>query len=62
VPGEVPIPYSNRGTYIQVVELLPDGPIGRNVLPPGVAQTGPHSRDQVPLSRAWTFKPMHRPW
>ncbi len=62
VPGETPIPYSNRGTYIQVVEMTPDGPLGRNVLPPGVAQTGPHSRDQVPLSRAWVYKPMHRPW
>ena len=51
-----PVPYSNRGTYIQLVEL---GPIvsGRNVLPPGVAETGPHSDDQVPLSRAWTYKP-----
>ncbi|HWD38958.1 MAG TPA: penicillin acylase family protein [Fimbriimonas sp.] len=62
VPGESAIPYSNRGTYIQVVELLPDGPLGRNVLPPGVAETGPHSRDQVPLSRAWVYKPMLRPW
>jgi penicillin amidase len=62
VPGESPIPYGNRGTYIQVVEMLLDGPKGRNVLPPGVAQTGPHSRDQVPLSRAWTYKPMYRPW
>ncbi len=59
VPGEPPIPYFNRGTYIQVVELLPDGPSGRNVLPPGIAETGEHSLDQVPLSRAWVYKPMH---
>jgi len=62
VPGEDPIPYSNRGTYIQIVEMLLDGPKGRNVLPPGVAESGPHSKDQADLSRAWVYKPMHRPW
>lgn len=56
-PGEPPIPYGDRGSYIQVVELTPT-PRGRNVVPPGVAETGPHSRDQVPLARAWTYKPM----
>jgi penicillin amidase len=61
VPGEDPIPYSNRGTYIQVIELLPSGPSGRNVFPPGVTASGPHSRDQVNLSRAWLYKPMHLP-
>lgn len=55
--GEAPVPYSNRGTYIQIVELRPK-PAGRNVVPPGVAESGPHSKDQIPLSRAWTFKPM----
>lgn len=55
--NEVPIPYSNRGTYIQIIET---GPTirGRNVLPPGVAESGPHSSDQIPLSRAWSYKPM----
>jgi acyl-homoserine lactone acylase PvdQ len=62
IPDEPSIPYSNRGTYIQVIELLTTGPSGRNVLPPGEAASGTHSRDQVPLSRAWVFKPMHRPW
>jgi len=57
VQDEVPIPYSDRGTVIQVVEMLAK-PRGKNVLPPGVAETGPHSKDQVPLSRAWTYKPM----
>ena len=52
-----PIPYSDRGTYIQIVEMFAM-PSGRNVLPPGVAEAGPHSQDQVPLSRAWTYKPM----
>lgn len=57
ITGQVPIPYSDRGTYIQVVELGPTV-FGRNVLPPGVAEEGPHSQDQVPLSRSWTYKPM----
>lgn len=56
VPGQVPVPYSNRGSYIQVVEMMPQ-PVGRNVLPPGVAESGDHAYDQVPLARAWTFKP-----
>lgn len=57
VDGQPPIPYSDRGTYIQIVELgvLPRG---RNVVTPGVAEAGPHSQDQVPLARAWTYKPM----
>jgi acyl-homoserine lactone acylase PvdQ len=62
VPGrmlvdEPPIPYSDRGTYIQIIELL-STPSGRNVLPPGVAETGPNASDQAPLSRAWTYKKM----
>ncbi|HJP83754.1 MAG TPA: penicillin acylase family protein, partial [Fimbriimonadaceae bacterium] len=58
VPGQPPIPYSNRGTYIQIVELMPSGPQGRNVVTPGVAEAGDHSLDQVPLARAWIFKLM----
>jgi penicillin amidase len=57
--GEARIPYSNRGTYIQVVELA-STPAGRSVLPPGVQEAGPHEADQTPLARAWSFKPMHR--
>ena len=53
-----PIPYSNRGTTIQLVECCPSGPRGRNVLPPGVAETGPHRNDQASLARAWRYKPM----
>jgi penicillin amidase len=57
VPGDVPIPYSNRGTYIQILEM--GSKIrGRNVVSPGVSEEGPHSRDQVDLARAWLFKPM----
>jgi penicillin G amidase len=57
VPGQPPIPYIKRGTYIQIVEIR-DQPRGRNVMPPGVAEAGPHALDQVPLARAWTYKPM----
>lgn len=52
-----PIPYSNRGTYIQIIELG-ETVRGRNVLPPGVAESGTHSTDQANLSRAWVYKPM----
>ncbi|MBX3110373.1 MAG: penicillin acylase family protein [Fimbriimonadaceae bacterium] len=60
VPGETPVPYINRGTYIQVTEFFPDGPMARSVASPGVSESGPHAFDQVPLARAWTFKPMWR--
>ncbi|MCB8933451.1 MAG: penicillin acylase family protein [Chthonomonadaceae bacterium] len=53
----VPIPYSNRGTYIQLVELWKT-PAGRNVLTPGVAESGAHASDQEPLARAWMYKRM----
>ncbi len=64
VPGSMPspdgirIPYSNRGTFIQLVELVPDGIRGRNVAPPGIAESGEHDRDQANLARTWTFRPM----
>ncbi|HRF61176.1 MAG TPA: penicillin acylase family protein [Fimbriimonadaceae bacterium] len=57
VPDQPRIPYGNRGTFIQLVEMRPR-PIGRSVNPPGVAESGPHAFDQVPLARAWLYKPM----
>ncbi len=57
VEGEEPILYSDRGTYIQIVELLKK-PRGRNVLPPGIAESGPHRTDQAELARNWKYKPM----
>jgi len=60
VSGQPPIPYSNRGTYIQLIESLGAGFFGRDVVTPGVAEAGPHSMDQVDLARAWLFKPMSR--
>ena len=59
VKGQSPIPYSNRGTYIQIVELS-GSPVGRSVASPGVSEAGEHSSDQAALARAWTFKPMWR--
>lgn len=58
VPGEPSIPYNNRGTFIQVVDFALGGPSGRSVNSPGVAESGPHSRDQAVLARQWTYKPM----
>ncbi|MCH7945693.1 MAG: penicillin acylase family protein, partial [Armatimonadetes bacterium] len=57
VPGQASVPYINRGTYIQVIELSPT-PVGRNVASPGVAESGDHSFDQVDLARSWTYKKM----
>jgi len=66
------IPYMNRGTYNQIVEMPylklgseSDPPIGINVLPCG--QSGfvkypdivsPHAYDQLDLYLDWQFKPM----
>ncbi len=58
VPGQVPVPYIDRGTYIQVCELS-NPPRVRTVASPGVAEVGEHAFDQVPLARAWTYKLQH---
>lgn len=55
--GENSIAYSNRGSYIQLIELGKHLR-GRNVLPPGVSESGAHSADQVNLSRTWVYKRM----
>jgi penicillin amidase len=57
VRGQRPIPYINRGTYIQITELSPI-PAARSVASPGVAESGAHQYDQADLARAWTYKPM----
>lgn len=63
VPGSIrigggsPIPYINRGTTIQITELLAN-PRGRSIASPGTAELGPHSTDQIDLARAWMYKPM----
>jgi penicillin amidase len=59
VRGQKPIPYINRGTYIQIIEMSPT-PVGRSVASPGASESGPHASDQADLARAWTYKPMWR--
>jgi len=56
-PGEEPIPYINRGTYIQIIRFGAQGIQAGTVLGPGNAESGEHSRDQAPLVRNWQFKP-----
>ncbi|MDI9641379.1 penicillin acylase family protein [Kamptonema cortianum] len=63
VPGTIPvasgepIPYNNRGTYIQITELG-EWAFARSVASPGVSESGEHSNSQAPLAREWRFKPM----
>ena len=57
VPGHAPVLYSNRGTYIQLLEWLGAHWSMRTILPPGEAETGPHQLDQVPHARRFHFKP-----
>lgn len=53
--GIKPVPWRNRGTYIQIVEV---GKSGMNVVTPGVAASGRYSSDQADLARVFGFKPM----
>ena len=56
VPPETkPIPWRNRGTYIQLVEV---GKSGMNVVTPGVSVSGPNSADQADFARTFGFKQM----
>lgn len=61
--GAAPVPatpWMNRGTYNQIVSLLPGHIQGENVVAPG--QSGdlrsPHFADQLHLYATWTYKPM----
>ncbi len=57
--GNLPrTPYMDRGTFMQIVEFREGKPQGRSLNMPGVAESGPHSLDQVLLGRAWVYKPM----
>lgn len=56
------VPYSNRGTYIQIIEL--GEPVrGMSILCPGQSEDpkSPHFSDQRDLASWWMFKPMKRP-
>lgn len=55
IPGVDPIPYNNRGTYLQWVDFGTRR--AASVLAPGNAEFGAHSRDQVEFARHWRLKP-----
>jgi penicillin amidase len=59
VPGQPPIPYIDRGTYIQITEMT-QPPTARSVASPGVTEDGPLALSQVPLARRWIMKPCWR--
>ncbi len=54
------IPATDRGTYIQIVEVTPTGPCGANICPPGQSERtdSPHCGDQRDLAAWFQFKPM----
>lgn len=57
-PDSTVVPYINRGTYIQIIEMNKSA---RSVAGPGASETGKHCADQIPLNRDWGYKPMWRP-
>jgi acyl-homoserine lactone acylase PvdQ/tetratricopeptide (TPR) repeat protein len=54
------IPWYDRGTYIQAVELDPAGVHGVWILPPGESEDpgSPHYQDQLYLASWWMYTPM----
>jgi len=58
VPNQDPVPYNNRGTYIQITEFGEFWPSARSVASPGVTESGPNATSQVPLARNWQYKVM----
>lgn len=60
IPPLPSIPYDDRGSYIQVIELSKPFIVGENVLPPGQSENpkSPHYSDQRDLAGWWMFKPM----
>lgn len=59
-PGLRRVLYSNRGTYIQLIEKQPTGMFGRFIAPPGVSENkeSAHYADQVVRSATWSMLPM----
>ncbi len=57
--GLNPVMYSDRGTYIQIVEMWKD-PRGRFIAPPGVSENSNSTNfsDQRDLANNWSFIPM----
>lgn len=53
------VPLAERGTQNHLVELRPDGAVGRNVIAPGQAEdSSRHVLDQIGLFRDFEYKPM----
>lgn len=54
------VPYDERGSYIQVIEVGKDRMYSENILPPGQSEdpSSKHYSDQRELSGWWMFKPM----
>lgn len=59
-PDQMPVPYSNRASSIQVFEMREDIRV-RSVLPPGQAESGAQQWNQLPLAHGWRLKPL-RVW
>lgn len=57
-PGQDPVLYSNRGTYIQFTQFGQFWPTAKSVAAPGVSESGPNAFNQVLLARSWQFKVM----
>jgi len=60
IPPLPSIPYDDRGSYIQVIQLSKPFIVGENVLPPGQSENpkSPHFSNQRDLAGWWMFKPM----
>jgi penicillin amidase len=61
VPGESPVLYGNRGSYIQVLVWQKGGWFMRTIIPPGESESGPHMVDQAPLARKFEYKKSWQP-
>ena len=56
-PGKTRVPYIERGSYIQIVEMS-KRPSAVSIVTPGISESGRHSKDQIPLALGWEYKPL----
>jgi len=63
-PSVQDTPFSNRGSYNQIVELRPSGANGINILPPGQSGRGAsvHYNDQLEMYADFEYKRMILSW